>query len=227
MELACDEMALARLQDHESSDYGHTILDLLNTWAKPKRLPSLAAITEDVHQVKRRIQMVAAFKKGRHVSSFVPVAILLVLGVVFMVDARSGAAQQAISGSVSSIPADPQSPPVDAAMKSASAWLALLDSGNCDQMWADTHSVVKGMISREAWAGMCSELRRLEATERGGLLSRKVAQIEYIAGLPMRLGDGISVRFQSKYEKGEYSGPKILLAKDKDGVWRMVRMDKE
>jgi bla regulator protein BlaR1 len=214
MELACDELALARLQDHESGDYGHTILDLLNTWAKPKRLPSLAAITEDVDQVKRRIQMVAAFKKGRHVSRFIPVAILLVLGVVFMVDARSGAA-------------DPQSPPVDAAIKSATAWMALLDSGDCGQTWAEMHSVVKGMISRETWAGLCSELRRLETAERGAVVSRKVAQIEYIAGLPMGLGDGISLRFQSKYEKGEYPGPKILLAKDKDGVWRMVRADRE
>jgi bla regulator protein BlaR1 len=214
MELACDELALARLQDHESGDYGHTILDLLNTWAKPKRLPSLAAITEDVNQVKRRIQMVAAFKKGRHVSRFVPVAILLVLGVVFMVDARSGAA-------------DPQAAPIDAAIKSATAWVATLDSGNCSQAWTEMHSVVKEKLSQEAWAGLCSELRRIENDERGAVVSRKAGQIEYIAGLPLGLGDGISVRFQSKYAKGEYSGPKILLAKDKDGVWRMVRADKE
>jgi IMP cyclohydrolase len=43
----------------------------------------------------------------------------------------------------------------------------------------------------------------------------------------MGLGVGISVRFTGKYEKGEYNGPKILLALDKDGVWRMVRSDKE
>jgi bla regulator protein BlaR1 len=213
-ELACDELALARLQDHESSDYGHTILDLLNTWAQPKRLPSMAAITEDVNQVKRRIQMIAAFKKGQHASVLASAAILLVLGVVFMVDARTDAV-------------DPQSPPVDAAIKSATAWIAILDSGDCSQAWAAMHSVVNGKMSRETWAGLCTELRRLEAAERGALVSRKAAQIEYIAGLPMALGDGISIRFQSKYEKGEYPGPKILLAKDNDGVWKMVRMDKE
>jgi bla regulator protein BlaR1 len=227
-ELACDELALALLQDNESGDYGHTILDLLNTWAQPKRLPSLAAITEDVNQVKRRIQMVAAYKKGQHASVFASVAILLVLGVVFMVDARTGAAQQAGSGAPVALGvADPQSPPVDAAIKSATAWTAVLDSGDCGQAWEGMHSVVKGKISRETWAGLCTELRRLETAERGAVLSRKAAQIEYIAGLPMDLGDGISIRFQSKYEKGEFSGPKILLAKDKDGVWKMVRMDKE
>ena len=89
------------------------------------------------------------------------------------------------------------------------------------------HSVVNGKMSRETWAGLCTELRRLEAAERGAVVSRKAAQIEYIAGLPLGLGDGISIRFQSKYEKGEYPGPKILLAKDNDGVWKMVRMDKE
>jgi bla regulator protein BlaR1 len=222
MELACDELALARLQDHESGDYGHTILDLLNTWAKPKRLPSLAAITEDVNQVKRRIQMIAAFKYGQHVTSFVPVAILLLLGVVFMVDARVGAADP-----VTSSAADPQAAPMDAAIKSATAWVATLDSGNCSQAWTEMHSVVKEKLSQEAWAGLCSELRRIENDERGAVVSRKAGQIEYIAGLPLGLGDGISIRFQSKYAKGEFAGPKILLAKDKDGVWRMVRADKE
>lgn len=172
--------------------------------------------------------MVAAFKKGQHASRFVPVAILLVLGVVFLVDARTSAPQQA--GSIPPVArgmADPESPPVDAAIKSATAWIAILDSGDCGQAWAGMHSVVKGMISRETWAGLCTELRRLESAERGTLVSRKAAQIDYNVGLAMELGHGISIRFQSKYEKGEFPGPKILLAKDKDGVWKMVRMDKE
>jgi hypothetical protein len=68
-----------------------------------------------------------------------------------------------------------KTPPADAAMKSAVAWLALLDAGNCGQAWAEAHTVARGMISREA---------------------------------------------------GEFGGLKILLAKDKDGVWRMVRSDR-
>ncbi|HWT82568.1 MAG TPA: DUF4019 domain-containing protein, partial [Candidatus Methylomirabilis sp.] len=152
--------------------------------------------------------------------------------IVFMVDARRGAAQQTGLGSgevstVTSSPADPQAPPVDAAIKSATAWVSILDSGDCGQAWTEMHSVVREKLSREAWNDLCTGLRRLETGERGAVVSRKAGQIEYIAGLPLGLGDGISVRFQSKYAKGEYSGPKILLAKDKDGVWRMVRADKE
>jgi hypothetical protein len=51
--------------------------------------------------------------------------------------------------------------------------------------------------------------------------------IEYIPNLPLNLGDGVSVAFRGKYERGEYPGPKLLLAMDKDGVWRLVRSDKE
>jgi hypothetical protein len=59
MELACDELVLSRLRDRESSDYGNTILELLDTRAEPKRLPVLAAIAEDAHQVKRRMNATA------------------------------------------------------------------------------------------------------------------------------------------------------------------------
>ena len=171
--------------------------------------------------------MIAAFKYGQHVSRFVPVAILLVLGAAFMVDARSGAAQQVAPGAAASSPADPQAAPIDAAIKSATAWVAILDSGDCGKAWTEMHSVARGLVSREAWADLCTGLRRIESDERGAVISRKAGQIEYIPGLQLGLGDGVSIRFQSKYAKGEFAGPKILLAKDKDGAWRMVRMDKE
>jgi len=243
MELACDELALARLEEHESTDYGDTILELLDTRAKIQRAPMLAAIGEDAGQVKRRIQMVAAFKKGEHASHLIPAAILLVLGVVFMVDAQNPLPSQrpalglAISAPISGEALEPVSAqsgqpdaktlPIDAAMKSATDWLTLLDSGNCGQAWTESHSVVKGMISREAWSGLCTELLRAAADKYGAFVSLKAVQVEFVTNLPMGLGDGVMVHFRSKYQKGEYPGPKLLVAKDKDGVWRMVRSDKE
>jgi hypothetical protein len=229
MELACDELVLERLDEHESTDYGDTILELLDARARFQRMPMLAAIGEDASQIKRRIQMVASFEKGQHASHLVSAAILLVLGVVFMVDAReplpsNGPVLGLVPGAQSAQP-DAKSPPIDAAMKSATAWLVLVDAGEYGQAWDQGHSVVRGMMSREAFVGLCEDLVRTRKAERGNPLSRKTSQVEYVPGLPMGLGDGISVRFTSKYEKGDYPCPKVLLAKDKDGVWKWVRSD--
>jgi hypothetical protein len=156
----------------------------------------------------------------------------LLLGAVFLIDARQGATPAGSLGIP--LPTDtqerstqPKAPPVDAAMKSASAWMALLDSEDWARTWDESHTVVRTLVSRQTWIGMCSELRRVEAAERGAPISRQPVGAEYISNLPMGLGDGIGVVFRSKYEKGEYPGPRLLLAKDKDGSWRIVRSDKQ
>jgi hypothetical protein len=105
--------------------------------------------------------------------------------------------------------------------------MALLDSADWARTWDESHTVVRTLVSRQTWIGMCSELRRVEAAERGAPISRQPVGAEYISNLPMGLGDGIGVVFRSKYEKGEYPGPRLLLAKDKDGSWRIVRSDKQ
>ena len=112
-------------------------------------------------------------------------------------------------------------------MKSATAWLTLLDSGHCARAWSEAHSVVKSLMSQEAFAGLCDELLHSVKDQYGAWISVRIVQVEYVPNLPLGLGDGICVHFRSKYEKGEYPGPKLLLAKDSDGAWRMVRSDKE
>jgi len=235
MEVACDELALARLDDRESSDYGHTILELVATWAEPERVPALASIGEDAAGIKRRIQMIAAFKKGQSRSRLLSAAVVLLVGVVFLVDAQQGkpsAGRQAqlgipIAAGVHSNATEEKTPPIDAAIKSAEAWLALVDAAEWGQAWTGAHSVVRGMISKDAFTRLCAELRRLDSSARGAVLSRRPGSIEILPNLPMGLGDGISVLFLSRYEKGEYPGPKLLMAKDKDGAWRIVRSDRE
>jgi bla regulator protein BlaR1 len=241
MELACDEMALARLEEQESSDYGDTLLDLLEDGTCPQRVPMLAAIGEETGQVRRRIQMVAAFKSNRNVSSLVPAAILLVLGIVFLVDARNPLPAQAAglglaisaptpsqmteSGSALSKTPETQTPAIDAAMRAAADWLTVQSTGSCSQAWAQSHSVVKGMMSREAYSGLCKELLGELTDKYGAFVSVKAVQVEYVPNLPMGLGDGVSISFQSKYQAGSHYGPKIIVAKDTDGVWRMVRLE--
>jgi len=62
-ELACDALVLTRTRSSESKEYGRTIINLLERFSRPQRLPSMAGILETKSQLKRRIKMIAKFKK--------------------------------------------------------------------------------------------------------------------------------------------------------------------
>jgi len=62
-ELACDALVLTHTHSSESKDYGRTIVNLLERFSRPQRLPSMAGILETKSQLKRRIKMIAKFKK--------------------------------------------------------------------------------------------------------------------------------------------------------------------
>jgi len=62
-ELACDALVLTYTRAGESKDYGRTIVNLLERFSRPQRLPSMAGILETKSQLKRRIKMIAKFKK--------------------------------------------------------------------------------------------------------------------------------------------------------------------
>ena len=62
-ELACDALVLSYTRSGESKEYGRTIVSLLERFSRPQRLPSMAGISENKSQLKRRIKMIAKFKK--------------------------------------------------------------------------------------------------------------------------------------------------------------------
>jgi len=62
-ELACDALVLAQTHSSESKDYGRTIVSLLERFSHPRHLPAMAGILETKSQLKRRIKMIAKFKK--------------------------------------------------------------------------------------------------------------------------------------------------------------------
>ena len=62
-ELACDALVLAQTHSSESKDYGRTIVNLLERFSAPRHLPAMAGILETKSQLKRRIKMIAKFKK--------------------------------------------------------------------------------------------------------------------------------------------------------------------
>jgi bla regulator protein blaR1 len=232
LEHACDELVLQCLPDGGPKQYGNTILDLFS--AGKGRLPAFAALAEDATQVKRRIRMIAAFRQARPLSHLASAAIMLALAAAFFLQARTAGqaasppaarAQDNASSQVAASTAG--QPPADAAMEAAKKWMAVSDSGNCEGNWDQMHFVARQMISRKAWADGCAALHRLEDGERGKVTTRSIASVEVLASLPMGLGPGISVRFASRYAKGQFAGPKLLFAKDRDGEWRLVRFDRE
>ncbi len=62
-ELACDALALSLVKEEENQPYGQTIIKLLESLARPAAVPGLVGILEDKNQMKRRINMIAQFKK--------------------------------------------------------------------------------------------------------------------------------------------------------------------
>jgi len=86
-ELACDELAMARLAG-DASDYGRTIVCLLERFAQPRALPNLAGILEDKKQMKRRIAMISQFHPGTGSRWILAAALLAGLAAVALTNAK-------------------------------------------------------------------------------------------------------------------------------------------
>ncbi len=89
-ELACDGLVLARTQGDESKDYGRTIVSLLERFSRPQPLPSMAGILETKSQLKRRITMIARFKKNSYQWSPLAVTLIIILACISLPDALGG-----------------------------------------------------------------------------------------------------------------------------------------
>jgi bla regulator protein BlaR1 len=74
-ELACDELALMHAGEKTGTLYGETVVKLLEGLSHPAAIPGLVGILEDKKQMRRRILMIANFKKPGRWSAL---AILLV-----------------------------------------------------------------------------------------------------------------------------------------------------
>jgi len=87
-ELACDALVLARTQSSESKNYGRTIVSLLERFSRPRHLPAMAGILETKSQLKRRITMIARFKKNSYRWSHLGIILIIMLGCVSLPDAE-------------------------------------------------------------------------------------------------------------------------------------------
>jgi len=86
-ELACDALVLTHTRSGESKEYGRTIVNLLERFSRPQHLPSMAGILETKSQLKRRIRMIAKFKKTSRPSWAGAMLLLVVLACLVLTNA--------------------------------------------------------------------------------------------------------------------------------------------
>lgn len=101
-EVACDAGVLEVLGERESAAYGRTLLLLSKVLARSSRTAAnFSPFFEHQHEMKRRITMIAKFRKGSYRLSAAAILALLAIGAVVLAQAPNngtGPAPQAESG---------------------------------------------------------------------------------------------------------------------------------
>ncbi|SKC42337.1 M56 family metallopeptidase [Maledivibacter halophilus] len=87
-EISCDALALSYIDYNDSKKYGKTIIRLLENNAKPLNHFMTAGLLSSKSQLKRRIRMIALFKKNAYKLSLVSIAILILMGGMFLTNAK-------------------------------------------------------------------------------------------------------------------------------------------
>lgn len=107
-ELACDALALSHAHEAERQPYGKTIIKLLEHFSRPAVAPGLLGILETQNQMKRRIVMIAKFRRSND-WPILAASVALTLALLTLTNARSGQAGPAGGGEAA--PVDPGAPP--------------------------------------------------------------------------------------------------------------------
>ncbi len=104
-ELACDALALSRMQPGETHSYGQTVLKLLESLTRPATVPGLVGLLEEKRQMKRRIEMIARKPSKNHALA---AALFAALGIFTLTDAQTANPTPATQGSQPATPAQEQ-----------------------------------------------------------------------------------------------------------------------
>lgn len=88
-ELACDALVLGRTGQRRNTEYGLTIVKLLERVTCRGFLPGAVGISENKRQIKRRIRMIASFRLGTWRTRLVGVVVMAALCAVGLTDARA------------------------------------------------------------------------------------------------------------------------------------------
>jgi tetratricopeptide (TPR) repeat protein len=103
-ELACDALALSHLKGNDSGCYGGALIHLLEQFSHTQHLPAVAGILENKAQLKRRLAMIADFKRPTLVPGILAAALLMLLSGCLLTDRKGDATSQTSAQSLSSDP---------------------------------------------------------------------------------------------------------------------------
>ena len=96
-ELACDALVLSRTESSPAKDYGRTIVSLLERFSCSQPLPAVAGILETKAQLKRRITMIAQFKRNSYRWSPLAGVLMVVLACISLPDAKHTKASETVA----------------------------------------------------------------------------------------------------------------------------------
>ena len=87
-ELACDALALSYISCENYTNYGKTIIKLLERYKKTPYIYGMSHIINDKSQIKRRITMISLFKKNSYKWSIIPIVTLTIMGGIMLTNAK-------------------------------------------------------------------------------------------------------------------------------------------
>ncbi|MCJ8013080.1 M56 family metallopeptidase [Paenibacillus sp. KQZ6P-2] len=88
-EIACDSLALTRINPEETKDYALTIIRLLESFSNPIRLAGAASISSNKKELKRRVVMIASFSMNTKKWSLLGLMVMLLISGCALTDAKS------------------------------------------------------------------------------------------------------------------------------------------
>ena len=115
--------------------------------------------------------------------------------------------------------ANEQSEKENKAIKSAEAFLSLVDSGKYEKSWDEASLFFKSQITQKQWSEKLSALRPFF----GNIIHRTVKHTRYLTSVPGAPdGEYVIVVFQSSFEKKTSASETVTPMLDKDGKWRVT-----
>ncbi len=106
----------------------------------------------------------------------------------------------------------------NAALKSAKAWLALVDSEKYEESWDEAAEYFKGAVPKEQWQQSMQSVRK----PIGKNISRKLQSKLYLTSLPGGPdGEYVVIKFDSSFENKKNALETVTPMLDKDGKWRI------
>jgi bla regulator protein BlaR1 len=88
-ELACDALVLSKMNVDEPKKYGRAIISLVELFYQNRRLPAMVGIMESKTELKRRVTMIAKFKKMSKKWSLLAVLVIAFIAAIALTNAIS------------------------------------------------------------------------------------------------------------------------------------------